>query len=212
VLRARRDRGDGGVTPPARRPPVPVAVLTEPHPVLAPLGGPGSDLASLASAYAADGWRVDAALMETIASAGTRADLVERVADALYRRWVDALARRFRASYEAAGALKIAAPSLTIGLGGQLRPARAVLLVNRDIADREPQLGDANYCKNLSRYCGDTAGTRCRQFFVSWRGGLFSLRRRLGGWRCGLGLVAPRHPGPAVLVHGSLSSIFGKVG
>jgi hypothetical protein len=64
---------------------------------------PGGDLAALSSAYAQDGWQVDAALMETIAAAGTREEIVARAAGTLYRPWVDALARRFRAAYEAAG-------------------------------------------------------------------------------------------------------------
>jgi hypothetical protein len=50
-----------------------------------------------------DGWQVDAALIETIAAAGTREDVVARAAGTLYRPWVDTLARRFRATYEAAG-------------------------------------------------------------------------------------------------------------
>jgi hypothetical protein len=64
---------------------------------------PGDDLAALASSYTEDGWRVDAALIETIAAAGTREDVVARAAGTLYRPWVDALTRRFRALYEAAG-------------------------------------------------------------------------------------------------------------
>jgi hypothetical protein len=63
---------------------------------------PGDDLAALANAYAHDGWKVDATLIETIAAAGIREDVVARVAGILYRPWVDALARRFRAKYEAA--------------------------------------------------------------------------------------------------------------
>jgi len=63
----------------------------------------GNDLTALASSYAAEGWLVDAALIETIAAAGTREDLVARAAGALYRPWVDALARRFRTAFEAAG-------------------------------------------------------------------------------------------------------------
>jgi hypothetical protein len=63
----------------------------------------GNDLTALASSYAAEGWLVDAALIETIAAAGTREDVVARAAGALYRPWVDALARRFRAAFEAAG-------------------------------------------------------------------------------------------------------------
>jgi hypothetical protein len=61
---------------------------------------PGSDLTTLASAYAEDGWQVDAALIETIAAAGTREDVVARAAGTLYRPWVDALARRFRTAFE----------------------------------------------------------------------------------------------------------------
>ena len=63
----------------------------------------GDGLTALATAYAEEGWRVDAALIETIAAAGTREDVVARAAGALYRPWVDALARRFRAAHEAAG-------------------------------------------------------------------------------------------------------------
>lgn len=64
---------------------------------------PGDDLAALATSYSRDGWQVDAALIETIAAAGTREDVIGRAAGSLYRPWVDALARRFRAAYEKAG-------------------------------------------------------------------------------------------------------------
>lgn len=64
---------------------------------------PGDDLAAIATTYCEEGWRVDKALMETIAAAGTREDIVGRAAGALYRPWVDPLARRFRAAVEAAG-------------------------------------------------------------------------------------------------------------
>ncbi|MET4841513.1 BREX-1 system phosphatase PglZ type B [Bradyrhizobium japonicum] len=64
---------------------------------------PGDDLAAIATAYCEEGWRVDRALMETIAAAGTREDVVARAAGALYRPWVDPLARRFRAALEAVG-------------------------------------------------------------------------------------------------------------
>jgi len=64
---------------------------------------PGDDLAALARAYAQDAWQVDAALIETIAAAETREDVVARAAGTLYRPWVDALARRFRAAHDAAG-------------------------------------------------------------------------------------------------------------
>lgn len=63
----------------------------------------GNDLTTLSSAYAEEGWRVDAALIDTIAAAGTREDIVARAAGALYRPWADALARRFRAAWEAGG-------------------------------------------------------------------------------------------------------------
>jgi hypothetical protein len=63
----------------------------------------GDDLAALAGSYTEDGWQVDAALIETIAAAGTREDVVARAAGTLYRPWVDALTRRFRAAFEAAG-------------------------------------------------------------------------------------------------------------
>jgi hypothetical protein len=64
---------------------------------------PGNDYVALASAYAEDGWQVDAALIETLAAAGTREDVVARAAGTLYRPWVDALARRFRTAFESAG-------------------------------------------------------------------------------------------------------------
>jgi hypothetical protein len=64
---------------------------------------PGDDLTALASAYTQDGWQVDATLVETIAAAGTREDVVARATGTLYRPWVDALARRFRTAFEAAG-------------------------------------------------------------------------------------------------------------
>jgi hypothetical protein len=64
---------------------------------------PGDDLAALATSYSQDGWQVDAALIETIAAAGTREDVIARAAGTLYRPWVDVLARRFRAAYQNAG-------------------------------------------------------------------------------------------------------------
>jgi hypothetical protein len=64
---------------------------------------PGDDLATIAGSYAQDGWMVDAALIETIAAAGTQEYAVAPAASTLYRPWVDALARRFRAAFEAAG-------------------------------------------------------------------------------------------------------------
>ena len=64
---------------------------------------PGDNLTALATSYSQDGWQVDAALIETIAAAGTREDVIARAAGTLYRPWVDALARRFRAAYENAG-------------------------------------------------------------------------------------------------------------
>src|SRR5262249_29497917 len=39
---------------------------------------PGDDLAAIAASYAEDGWQVDAALIETLAAAGTREDIVGR--------------------------------------------------------------------------------------------------------------------------------------
>jgi hypothetical protein len=84
----------------------PLAAALEPLARLAAAtdrGLPGDDLVALASAYVQDGWQVDAALIETIAAAGTREDVVGRAAGTLYRPWVDALARRFRAAFEAAG-------------------------------------------------------------------------------------------------------------
>ncbi len=64
---------------------------------------PGDDLASMAGAYSDEGWRVDDALIEAIAAAGTREEIVARAANALYRPWVDATSRRFRTVFEAAG-------------------------------------------------------------------------------------------------------------
>jgi hypothetical protein len=64
---------------------------------------PGDDLTAIATTYCEEGWRVDKALIETIAAAGTRDDIVGRAAGALYRPWVGPLARRFRAAVEAAG-------------------------------------------------------------------------------------------------------------
>jgi hypothetical protein len=64
---------------------------------------PGDNLAAIATAYCEEGWRVDRALIETIAAARTREDVVARAAGALYRPWVDPLARRFRAAVEVAG-------------------------------------------------------------------------------------------------------------
>jgi hypothetical protein len=64
---------------------------------------PGDDLAAIATAYCEEGWRVDWSLMETIAAARTREDIIARAAGALYRPWVDSLARRFRAAVEVAG-------------------------------------------------------------------------------------------------------------
>ena len=84
---------------------------------------PGNDLAALASAYAQDGWRADAALIETIDAAGTREDIVARAAGTLYRPWVDALARRFRAAYEAAGEPALPSPLVIV-------PGTVVLFVD----------------------------------------------------------------------------------
>lgn len=44
---------------------------------------PGDDLAAIATAYCEEGWRVDWSLMETIAAAGTREDIIARAAGAL---------------------------------------------------------------------------------------------------------------------------------
>ena len=74
------------------------ALLRRPIPI-----SPATTSTTLASAYAEEGWRVDAALIDTIAAAGTREDIVARAAGALYRPWADALARRFRSACEAAG-------------------------------------------------------------------------------------------------------------
>lgn len=64
---------------------------------------PGDDLASMASAYAEEGWQVDDAMIEAIAAAGTREDIVAKAAGSLYRPWVDIACRRFRTVFEAAG-------------------------------------------------------------------------------------------------------------
>lgn len=90
----------------ARLDEAPLARLLEPLARLAAcIDAPlqGDDLTALSSAYAEEGWRVDCALIETIAAAGAREDLAAHAAGVLYRPWVDALARRFRAAYEAAG-------------------------------------------------------------------------------------------------------------
>jgi hypothetical protein len=63
---------------------------------------PGDNLAAIATAYRDEGWQVDKALMETIAAAGTREDIVARAAGAVYRPWIDPLARRFRTALETA--------------------------------------------------------------------------------------------------------------
>lgn len=99
----------------------PLAAALEPLARLAAAtdaGLPGDDLTALSSAYAEDGWRVDATLIETIATAGTREEVIARVAGSLYRPWVDALARRFRSAYEAAGAT--AGPSALVVETGTL--------------------------------------------------------------------------------------------
>ena len=91
----------------------PLATALEPLTRLAAAterGLPGDDLTALASSYTEDGWRVDAALIETIAAAGTREDVVARAAGTLYRPWVDTLTRRFRAVYETAGEAARPAP------------------------------------------------------------------------------------------------------
>jgi hypothetical protein len=98
--RARRD------TLWARLGEAPLAIAIEPLARLAkateaPL--PGDDLAALASSYAEEGWRIDSALIETVAAGEAREDLVGRAAGTLYRPWVDALARRFRVVHETAG-------------------------------------------------------------------------------------------------------------
>ena len=101
----------------------------------------GDTLAAIAAAYAEDGWRVDAALIETIAAAGTREELVARASGALYRPWVDALARRFRTAVEAAGAAGRPTPLL-------VEPGTMVLFVDglrmdvgRAVVERLIELG-----------------------------------------------------------------------
>jgi hypothetical protein len=97
---------------------------------------PGSDLAALSEAYAEEGWRVDAALIEAIAAAGTREDLVGRAAGALYRPWADAVARRFRAAYEAAGDAARPNP-IAIDLGTMVLFVDGLRMdVGREVAER----------------------------------------------------------------------------
>ena len=102
---------------------------------------PGDSLAALSSAYAADGWRVDAALIETIAAAGTREELVARAAGAIYRPWADGLARRFRSALEAAGSTGRPSPLV-------VEPGTLVLFVDglrmdvgQAVAERIRELG-----------------------------------------------------------------------
>lgn len=71
---------------------------------------PGSDVPGLAQAYADAGYAADAALIDALASAGPHAQVVRKVARALYLPWVDPLANRFRAALEAGGAAAQAKP------------------------------------------------------------------------------------------------------
>lgn len=79
----------------------PLAMLLEPLSRLAslarkPLGG--ATLEAIASAYAAEGWRCDAAAMEALAQANSGADkaLVHGVINAVYKPWLDESARHFQ--------------------------------------------------------------------------------------------------------------------
>jgi hypothetical protein len=81
------------------------------------------------------------ALIDTIAAAGTREDVVARAAGTLYRPWVDALTRRFRAAYEAAGDAARPAPLA-------IEPGTLVLFVDglrtdvgRSVTERLRNLG-----------------------------------------------------------------------
>jgi hypothetical protein len=108
---------------------------------------PGNDLASLSGAYADDGWQVDAALIETIAAAGTREAVLARATGTLYRPWVDALARRFRVAYEAAGEparpgpLSIEPGSLVLFVDGLRMDVGRAVSERLSAAGAEVQLG-----------------------------------------------------------------------
>lgn len=60
----------------------------------------GSDVTSLAQAYADGGYTVDTALIDALAASGPQAGPVSRIARALYFPWVDPLATRFREAFE----------------------------------------------------------------------------------------------------------------
>ncbi len=70
----------------------------------------GSDVPGLAQSYADSGYAADAALIDALASAGPHADVVGKIARALYLPWVDTLASRFRVAFDAGGAAAQAKP------------------------------------------------------------------------------------------------------
>ncbi|MBB1249932.1 BREX-1 system phosphatase PglZ type B [Rhizobium sp. G21] len=71
---------------------------------------PGSDVPGLAQSYADAGYAADTALIDSLASAGPHADVIGKIARALYFPWVDTLASRFRAAFDAGGAAAQAKP------------------------------------------------------------------------------------------------------
>lgn len=71
---------------------------------------PGSDVPGLAQSYADTGYAADTALIDALASAGPHADVVGKIARALYLPWVDMLASRFRAAFDAGGTAAEAKP------------------------------------------------------------------------------------------------------
>ncbi|MDX0695437.1 BREX-1 system phosphatase PglZ type B [Sinorhizobium medicae] len=70
----------------------------------------GSDIPGLAQAYADTGYAADAALIDALAAAGPHANIIGRIARALYFPWADSLATRFREALEAGGAAAQAKP------------------------------------------------------------------------------------------------------
>lgn len=70
----------------------------------------GSDIPGLAQSYVDSGYAADAALIDALASAGPHADVVGKIARALYLPWVDTLASRFRVAFDNGGAAAQAKP------------------------------------------------------------------------------------------------------
>ncbi|ESZ30590.1 BREX-1 system phosphatase PglZ type B [Mesorhizobium sp. L2C084A000] len=83
--------------------------------VRAPLAG--SDVPGLAQAYADGGYAADGALIDALAAGGPHADIVGRIARALYLPWVDSLATRFLNALESDGGAGSQAKPIVVATG-----------------------------------------------------------------------------------------------